>query len=330
MAVTLGGTSANGAIPITGNLTGTTLAGNKSDGDQWTALNASFAKVVTDLVKKELVETLRLGAILLQESNYIKAKNVKGTNKFVYTTYSDLGAADDLAEGVPPLSVAMAFDTMDFTGSQKGKIVAISDLAEMYNPYEQYSLAANKIAWNITDTMELLAASVIQSGGLTPAAAQATVAENIIQQRLVLKKALVPTFNDGFYRAFVSSTTAAAIQSDTSGLGWMESIKYQDHMPLLNGEFGRFRGVRFIETERVADGTSVMFGPEFFAWGDYQTAQTYRVAPGGDHADPLAQRGLVGWKGMFGAEAVSFEASPGPTANPKQRRYVVADLVTVA
>jgi phosphohistidine swiveling domain-containing protein len=211
--VTLGGTSANGAIPITGNLSGTTLAGNKSDGTQWDALNTSFAKVVTDLVHKELIETLRASAIILQETQYIKAKNVKGTNKFVYTAYSDLGAADDLAEGVPPLSVAMAFDTMDFVGSQKGKIVAISDLAELYNPYEQYSLAASRIAWNIVDTMELLAATVVQAGGLTSPAAAATVAENIIANRLVLKKALVPAFNDGFYRCLTAPPSCSVLTS---------------------------------------------------------------------------------------------------------------------
>lgn len=330
MTVTLGGVSALGKEPIVGSLAGTTLAGNKSDGTQLTDLNAAFTSVVTALVKKTTEDILRNKAVILAESNFIHATNVKGTNKFVYTAYADLGAAEDLAEGVPPISVALAFDTMDFVGSQKGKIVAISDLAEMFNPHEQYAIAAEKIAWNIVDTMELAAAVIAQAGGLTKAAAQATVAENIIANRLVLKKALVPTFNDGFYRCFISPTDLAAVMTDTSGLGFTETMKYTSTTDLLTGEAGRFRGVRFIETTRVADGKATMFGPEFFAWGDYQTAQVYRVAPGGDHADPLAQRGLVGWKGMFGGEAITFSGSILNAANPTQIKYTVADLVTVA
>lgn len=330
MATTLGGVSALGKEPIIGSLAGTTLAGNKSDGTQLTDLNAAFTSVVTALVKKNVEDIVREKAIILAESNFVHATNVKGTNKFVYTAYADLGAAEDLAEGVPPISVALAFDTMDFTGSQKGKIVAISDLAEMFNPHEQYAIAAEKIAWNIVDTMEVMAATIAQAGGLTKAAAQATVAENIIANRLILKKALVPTFPDGFYRCFISPTDMAAVQADTSGLGFQESIKYSDSMPLINGEIGRFRGVRFIETTRVADTKATLFGPEFFAWGDYQTAQVYRVAPGGDHADPLAQRGLVGWKGMFGGEAILFNADILNAANPKNLKYTVADLTTLA
>jgi N4-gp56 family major capsid protein len=332
MATTLGGVSALGSEPIVGSLAGTTLAGNVSNGTVWTDLNAAFNSVVTALVKKEVTDILRKKAVILQESAYISARNVKGTNKFVYTAYADLGAAEDLAEAVPPITVPLAFDTMDFTGAQKGKIVAISDLAEMFNPHEQYGIAAEKIAWNMVDTMELLAAVAIQAGGLTDAAAQATIAENIIANVLILKLGEVPTFSDGFYHCLISPTDAAAVMADTSALGWMESLKYSDRMPLLNGEIGRFRGVRFIETTRVADTKATLFGPEFFAWGDYQTAQIYRVAPGGDHADPLAQRGLVGWKGMFGCETIAFAGSTitTPAANPDQIRYVVADLTTVA
>ena len=61
----------------------------------------------------------------------------------------------------------------------------------------------------------------------------------------------------------------------------------------------------------------MFFGPDFFIWGDYQTIRAYRVAPGGDHADPLAQRGLVGWKGMWGLKLNEFDGTPamGPASN---------------
>jgi N4-gp56 family major capsid protein len=333
MAVSVGGVSALGHEPIPGSLTGTTLAGDHSDGTLWAGdtLSTDFAKVVTNLVKKELVDQLRHKAVFLQEAQFIPAKNVKGTKDFVYTVFKDLAAADDVAEGVPPESVALGLEVMSFYGAQKAKIVAISDLAELFSPFDQYSIAAEKVAWNIVDTMETAAGTLLQTTGLAAAAAQATVAENIIANRLVLAKALVPAFPDGFYRAFISPTDAAAVMADTSGLGFMEAYKYRDNMPLINGEIGRFRGIRFIETTRVSDGSTPIIGPEAFAWGDYQSVQVYRVAPGGDHADPLAQRGLVGWKGMFGSAKVEFATGdPGPAANPHLMRYTVANLTTVA
>ena len=329
MATTVGGVTA-GIQPIPTSLAGTTLAGNKTDGTQWTDLNAQMAAVVTNLVKKEVVDILREKAVILQEGSYIKASHVPGTRKFVYTAFADLGDAEDVAEGTPPITVPLAWDTMEFTGSQKAKIVAISDLAELFSPHGLYSQGANKIAWNMVDTMEKVALAAF-SGGLTPAVAQATVAENLIAQRLVMKVNLVPEFPEGGYKCFISPTDLAAVVADTSSLGYQESIKYKDYLPLANGEVGRFRGLRFIETTRVADGSAVIFGPEFFAWGDYQTAQVYRVAAGGDHADPLAQRTLVGWKGMFGATDIEFPATnitAGP--NPEQIRYLVADLATTA
>ena len=111
-------------------------------------------------------------------------------------------------------------------------------------------------------------------------------------------------------------------------LGWTDTQKYANPQTLLNGEIGKFRGVRFIESTRVANDKSLLFGPDFFAWGDYQTIQAYRVAPGGDHADPLAQRGLVGWKGMWGLTTVKFAGTPamGPATNITAERWTQADF----
>ena len=49
------------------------------------------------------------------------------------------------------------------------------------------------------------------------------------------------------------------------------------------------------------------------------------MAPGGDHADPLAQRGLVGWKGMWGLKTNEFDGTPpmGPASNIKAQRFTV-------
>lgn len=331
-ANTGGQDSASGTEPIPPSNAGTTAldtAGVAYDGTP----NSAFNQIVTSLVLKTIVENLRDKAIIMQEGNYLTAKHVPGTKEFVYTAFADLGAADDLLEGVPPVTVPLAWDTFSFTGGQKGKVVAITDLAALFSPFELYSKAAEKVAWNAVDTAELQAVALLSGGtvGVAVTVGQPTVAENIINTVVALKKADVPAFPDGTYHALISPVDAAIIMKETGELGWTEVSKYAQGEAILNGELGKFRGVRFVESNRITDGKTLVFGPGAWVWGDYQTIQAYRVAPGGDHADPLAQRGLVGWKGMWGMQIVAFDGTPamGPASNPNGYRFAQVNLTTV-
>jgi N4-gp56 family major capsid protein len=315
--------------PIPMSLSGTLAAGTA--GTAWAGTpNASFAKVVTNLVLRSVIENLRTRAVIMQETSYIRAKQVPGTNALVYTAFQDLGAADTLLEGVPPETSTLAFDTFTFTGIQKGKVVAITDLAALLSPFELYSIAAEKVSWNAVDTAEKDAATLIQGANKGVVIAAGTTlqpAQNFVKAIVALKQAEVPPFPDGYYRVLISPADAATFMLQTGELGWTDTMKYASSEQLLNGEIGKFRGARFIESNRIADHKTVIYGPDFFAWGDYQSIQAYRVAPGGDHADPLAQRGLVGWKGMWGMSIVEFDAATvGPASNPKGYRYTQVDL----
>jgi N4-gp56 family major capsid protein len=194
-----------------------------------------------------------------------------------------------------------------------------------------YSIAAEKVAWNAMETAEQGAIDLLMAATGVTVVGGSSIAENIVNTVIALKVANVPKFPDGTYHALISPTDAGTIMLDTESTGWTETTKYTDSSPLLNGELGRFRGVRFIESNRVDDGKTVVFGPGMVIWGDYQTIQAYRVAPGGDHADPLAQRGLVGWKGMWGQKLAEFDGTPpiGPASNPEGKRYAVVDLTDV-
>lgn len=331
-ANTGGQDSASGTEPIPPSNAGTTAldtAGVAYDGTP----SAAFNQIVTSLVLRNIVENLRDKAMFVSELNFLRAKHVPGTKEFVYTGFADLGAADDLLEGVPPVTVPLAWDTFSFTGGQKGKVVAITDLAALFSPFDMYSTAAEKVAWNAVETAELQAAALV-SGATTGVAAtvgQATVAENIINVVVALKKGDVPMFPDGTYHALISPVDAAIVMKETGELGWTEVTKYASGEAILAGELGKFRGVRFIESNRATDGKTIFFGPGFVVWGDYQTIQSYRVAPGGDHADPLAQRGLVGWKGMWGMKVLAFDGTPamGPASNIEGYRFTQKDIVTV-
>lgn len=292
--------------------------------------NADFAKIVTALVSRNIVENLRDKAIVLQESAFLRASHVPGTSIFRYVAFADLPDAVDLLEGVPPQSVKMNWDSFEFTGGQKGNVVAITDLAELFSPFDLYRVAAEKIAWNAIDTAEKQAVALMTGAevGVVITTVATKPAENVIAATVGMKKADIPPFGDGTYHGLISPADAAYLMTQTGELGWTDTMKYAKDTALLNGEIGTFRGVRFIESNRIPDHKSVVFGPGAVVWGDYQTIQTYRVAPGGDHADPLAQRGLVGWKGMWGMARVAFDGSPafGPATNTKAFRFAQVDI----
>lgn len=54
--------------------------------------------------------------------------------------------------------------------------------------------------------------------------------------------------------------------------------------------------------------STIVFGPDAYAFGDWGTIETHITPPGG-HDDPLHQSALVGWKGYFGAMLID-EAGP--------------------
>ena len=328
-----GGQDASGtlATPPGGTTTALGTVGTVFPGTIPANANSDFTQIVTALVIRNVMDVLRDKAVVLQAGQFLHASHVPGTNQLRYTAFADLGPAENLLEGVPPQPEGLTWDVQEFLGAQKGKLVAITDLAEDFSPFELYRIAAEKIAWNAVDTAEKDAVALVQGANTGIAIAGITAgapADNIIATTVGMKKADVPMYPDGTYHALISVADSAAIMKQTGEKGWTDTMKYANGTALLNGEIGQFRGIRFEESNRIADGKTVVFGPDAFIWGDYQTIRAYRVAPGGDHADPLAQRGLVGWKGMWGTKTNEFDGTPamGPASNPKGQRFAVVNL----
>lgn len=295
-------------------------------------LNADFAKVVTGLVVANTLEVLRTKAVFAQEANEaIKANHVPGTNQFIYTGFADLTPPVELLEGIPPETEKMLFDTFAFGGKQVGKTTAITDLAEIFSPFDLYAKASEKLAWNAVEYVETTLGTLFNTAPSITITATGFAA-GIIEAVTKLKRLNVPTFSDGLYHAFTSPETAAKIMSETGAIGWLETQKYTNSTPIMNGELGSFRGIRFIEANRLNAGTPdrvVVFGPGAYVYGDFSTLQAYRVAAGGDHADPLQQRAIMGWKCMLGFTLVAFDGTPamGPTGNTQGYRTYGFTLV---
>lgn len=294
---------------------------------------SGFSDLVTQLVSARAEEELRARAVHAMPGLYVPARFIKGTNTLRYARYADLSVSTTtLSEGVKPEDDALTISSEFFTAKQYGATVAISDLANLDSPHDLISIAAERVAYKAVRSMDLIVRDNIHDNVLTTAVYGATGATTLTQntansavavagvlngsfvKQMVtrLKAANVPQFADGTYRCIIHPAQEYDLVSDTSVNGWIESRKYVDNTQLLTGEIGQFAGVRFIvssdakvfATAGASAGNvyaALFLGPDAYAIGDSQTLQSYFVAPGGNHTDPLAQKAIVGYKMRFGS-----------------------------
>ena len=298
-----------------------------------TTATSGFSDLVQELVSARAHEELRARAVHAMPGLYVPARFIKGTNTLRYARYADLGVnTTALTEGTAPTDGALTISSEFFTAAQYGATVAVSDLAQIDSPHDLISIAAERIAYSATRSMDVLVRDNIHANVLTSAVFGATGAATLTQntansavaaagvltgsfvKQMVarLKGSNVPQFADGTYRCIIHPSQEYDLVSDTSVNGWIEANKYVNQMPLLTNEIGMFAGVRFIvssdakvyATAGASSGNvynALFLGPDAYTIGDSQTLQSYFVAPGGDHTDPLAQKALVGYKMRFGS-----------------------------
>ena len=297
-----------------------------------TTSTTNFSDLVTQLVSARAEEELRARAVHAMPGMYVPARFIKGTNTLRYARYADLAVNTTvLTEGTAPTDDALTISSEFFTAAQYGATVAVSDLANLDSPHDLISIAAERVAYKAVRSMDHLVRDEIFSSALTSAVFGATGAATLtantansavaaagllsgafVKQMVArLKGSNVPQFADGTYRCIIHPAQEYDLVSDTSVNGWIESRKYVDNTNLLTGEIGMFAGVRFIvssdakvyATAGASSGNvynALFLGPDAYTIGDSQTLQSYFVAPGGDHSDPLAQKALVGYKMRFG------------------------------
>ena len=298
-----------------------------------TTSTTNFSDLVTQLVSARAEEELRARAVHAMPGMYVPARFIKGTNTLRYARYADLAVSTTvLTEGTAPTDDALTISSEFFTAAQYGATVAVSDLANLDSPHDLISIAAERVAYKAVRSMDHLVRDEIFGSALTSSVFGATGATTLTQntansavaaagvlsgafvKQMVarLKGSNVPQFADGTYRCIIHPAQEYDLVSDTSVNGWIESRKYVDNTNLLTGEIGMFAGVRFIvssdakvyATAGASSGNvynALFLGPDAYTIGDSQTLQSYFVAPGGDHTDPLAQKALVGYKMRFGS-----------------------------
>lgn len=324
------GGSGNAAVPPAA------LPADQTGGPAAPLMTADFDKTVTALIKRNILDNLRDTARWMVPGSYITGKIVPGTNRIRHIAYGDLPEQSSIiaVEGDPPDVESMTIGWHEFSVTQRGRLVGLTDVAMGLSPHELMSVAAERVAYDALMTVDKSIADsvVIDPAGTTglegialtgPAVGTGLTAAHIRRWVADMKFNLIPTFPDGYYVAMIHPDLVFDLQSDTSIGGWIEASKYGNPDNLLTGEIGRMYGIRFVEsfvgTHTGAAGAgndtynTVVFGPDYFAFGDLQSVQSYMVRPGGDHSDPLAQKGLVGYKGMWGsAPLVDTLKASGP------------------
>ena len=315
----------------------------------------AYSALITELVAQQAQENLRDRLVHAMPGNYTAGRFQKGSNEIRYARYPDLtplGVADTLTEAGAPAEYDLTVTTESFVPKQYGKVLKISDLAQLDSPHDLISIASERLARVATESMDNIIRDVIAQGtnvryvagrasrSLVQSTDKLTGLE-IKQTVAKLKAANIPTFADGFYRAIVHPSVEFDLMTDTSANGFLEASKYTKSLDLLNGEIGAYAGVRFLvsPTAKTFTGgvggaltihSSYFFGPDSYIVGDSQTLQSYFVAPGGDHSDPISQIAVLGFKMRFGAilrgEGTTGEFD-GSNTSTGQPRYIRVESV---
>jgi len=295
----------------------------------------NFDKTVTTLVLRNIAENLRKRAHWLDEGSWLQATQVPGTNMLRYIAYGDLSTvAQALSEATPPAEDALTIAYDEFYGAQYGRLVGISDIALMQSPHNLAAVAAERLAFNAIMTLDrsigeanrdyITAPSTIFAGGFASRATLTQASGTYLTMALVrravteLRAANVPTFPDGTYHAKIHPFVARDLMEESGTAGqWLDINKYTGTTEIKAGEIGTMHGVKFFETNNgtyIGNGgaasahifRTLIYGPGYFAFGDFDSIEAYMVRPGGDHTDPLAQKMLMGWKGFWGSQVLDI------------------------
>ncbi len=300
----------------------------------------NFDKTVTTLVLRNIAENLRKRAHWLDEGSWLQATQVPGTNMLRYIAYGDLSTvAQALTEATPPAEDALTIAYDEFYGAQYGRLVGISDIALMQSPHNLAAVAAERLAFNAIMTLDrsigeaardyITAPSTIFAHSHTARVQLEQASTDYLTMALVrravteLRAANVPTFADGTYHAKIHPYAARDLMEESGTAGqWLDVNKYTSTNEIKAGEIGTMHGVKFMETNNgtyIGNGgaasaqifRTIIYGPGFYAFGDFDSIEAYMVRPGGDHTDPLGQKMLMGWKGFWGSQVLDI-AGVGP------------------
>jgi N4-gp56 family major capsid protein len=297
---------------------------------------SALSAAITFKVQREVLANLRADLVFANEQYAAQGDFDEGKDTLMWVDVPDLAInTTPLTEGSRPEKKALSMGTVTASTTQYGDLVSITDVAKVKSPIEIVPIASERLSRQSRESIDQITRDAIAAGG-TPfyagtgntdragvAAGDVVAMATLRTLRATMYLNKIPMFPDETYQLWVSPNVGLDIRSDSN---FIDAVKYQFAGKLLRGEIGTIAGFKVIEVVNAPTFSSTttvhaslaLGAQKGWGAGELQSLQTYHVAPGGDHTDPLAQEELVGWKVMFGVAVLDndfyYRLESGATA----------------
>lgn len=230
-----------------------------------------------------------------------------------------------LTEGVTPAGDNLNITAVHATAHQEGSFVEITDVLDMQAKDPVIAETSELLGEQSGQTVDIRVRDIViagtnvqyANGRATQAAVLATdklTGDEIKKAKMRLKKMNIKTFEDGCYHMIIDANQEYDLKKDTDPASWTEVSKYAKPEQMLDGEIGKYDGVRIMvtsntPTEDVSGVTihkALMYGRHAYGVVDVERGKgksSIIVKPLGSSgtSDPLNQRSTIGWKKFFTA-----------------------------
>lgn len=290
--------------------------------------SSALSAAMTFKVQRGVLENLRATLVFADERFAEQGTFDPGHDTIMFVNVPDLPInTTPLTEGTRPDKRALSLGTVTIDTDQYGDLVAITDVAKVKSPVELVPIATERLSRQASESLDQIHRDVIAAGGTTKlagtgntvrsdlAGSDVASAAELRKLKTIMRKAKINPMADGYYRLWVHPNVEYDLRSDTATGGFIDVKKYSDGLAedIIRGEVGRLEGFRImsiVNAPTFASTTTVyrsiaLGDKKGWGSGDLQTLQTYHVAPGGDHTDPLGQEELMGWKVDMGVAVLS-------------------------
>lgn len=227
-----------------------------------------------------------------------------------------------LVEGTPPTSINGTYTALNFTVSQYGAYMLVSDVMwqQGFDGVDDIVKAFGENAGNSIDVVirDNLHTSVTTVQYASTGGSRGGLSSGMRLNSTELRKAVralrknnAREFDDGTYHAIIHPDTEADLLADPSIVSIFQwAVPRGENSPLLKGSVPQVYGVSFFRTSNAKIFTSqgfsitdvygtLMFGQESYLVSKFsmQNVRTIIKPPGsGGPVDPLDQYGSIGWK----------------------------------
>ena len=236
-------------------------------------------------------------------------------------------ALTPLTEGITPAGQKLNMTKLEAEVDQFGDFVMVTDILDLTALDPQILNATKLLGRQAGLTLDTVTRNVLNSGtsvmycpkiaadGTETAVTSRAGLDNTCRLTVkmvkkvatTLKRRNAPKFSDGCYVALIHPDTEFELTEDPA---WLAPHQYVDTTNIYNGEIGKIHGVRFVESSEAKIFEGGVYSTIFLAQGAYGVTDVegggletiVKPIGSGGTADPLNQRGTVGWKALKTAE----------------------------